>query len=66
MFIETKRLGREVNDYHWALVNASFIGHENIARVLLGRGTDNYASVLRASEWNGHKSIIMLIWEGMN
>ena len=50
MFIEAERLDREVNDYHWALTNASFIGHENIVRLLLDRGTDNYASVLRAAE----------------
>ena len=68
MFIATyqaERLDREINDYYWALINAAFIDHENIVRLLLDRGVDNYDSALRA-EWNSHENNIWSIRDSMN
>ena len=56
-------MGSVVDELNWGMAEAAFFGHEDIVRLMLFKGANNYNTGLTSAASGGHESIVQLMLE---
>ena len=51
----------DINELNWGMAEAAHRGHEDIVRLMLFRGANNYNTGLTSAASGGHESIVRLM-----